>query len=298
MHSLEHFAHAPQESDGYQRHNTTVAPEIITYLKDECDLREFFVPKPMQGVLSKSYRIEKEEGIAVQIAGNAEVPRAENVQRLFTIYLHRNATGYKIDDDERRMNSDDPGYESRKMEMAMKRMLKKERLDMTQVFIAAPQGTQTITGGLTNLTVAAIKSGIDAMIASSTEDDIEPTVMFMSYAAFRQIQADPDFKYIPEVFQKILLEGKVNEGGRNRAAISGPTGQYIDGIEIYIVNELGNDIILLDETKDALWLAEDQEPSITYYRDYEHISDIVDIRHDQQPVCVRPECLYKIHIEP
>ena len=76
MQSLEHFAHAPQESDGYQRNNTTIAPEIITYLKDECDLREFFVPKPMQGVLSKSFRIEKEEGVAVQIAGNAEVPRA------------------------------------------------------------------------------------------------------------------------------------------------------------------------------------------------------------------------------
>ena len=58
MQSLEHFAQAPQESDGYQRNNTTIAPEIITYLKDECDLREFFVPKPMQGVLSKSLRIE------------------------------------------------------------------------------------------------------------------------------------------------------------------------------------------------------------------------------------------------
>ena len=298
MHSLEHFAHAPQESDGYQRNNTTIAPEIITYLKDECDLREFFVPKPMQGVLSKSYRIEKEEGVAVQIAGNAEVPRAENVQKLFTIYLHRNATGYKIDDDERRMNRDDANYEARKMEMAMKRMLKKERLDMTQVFLAAPQGVTNVTGGLTNLNVSVIRAAVDAMIASSSiEDDVEPTVLFMSYAAFRQLQADPDFKYIPELFQRILTEGKITEGGRNRRAISGPTGQYIDGIEIYIVNELGNDIILLDDTKDALWLAEDQEPSITSYRDYEHISDIVDIRHDQQPVCVRPECLYKIHIQ-
>ena len=63
MQSLEHFAQAPQESNGYQRNNTTIAPEIITYLKDECDLREFFVPKPMQGVLSKSFRIEKEEGV-------------------------------------------------------------------------------------------------------------------------------------------------------------------------------------------------------------------------------------------
>lgn len=299
MQSLEHFAHAPQESDGYQRNNTTIAPEIITYLKDECDLREFFVPKPMQGVLSKSFRIEKEEGVAVQIAGNAEVPRAENVQKLFTIYLHRNATGYKIDDDERKMNSDDPGYEARKMENAMKRMLKKERLDMTQVFLAAPGGVTNVTGGLSNLNVSVIKAAVDAMIASaSVEDDIEPTMLFMSYAAFRQLQADPDFKYIPEVFQKLLLEGRFMEGGRtNKRAISGPTGQYIDGIEIYIVNELGNDIILLDETKDALWLAEDQQPTITSYRDYEHISDIVDIRHDQQPVCVRPEALYKIHIQ-
>lgn len=297
MKSMEHFAQAPQESDGYQRHNTVVAPEIITYLKDECDLREFFVNKPMQGVLSKSYRIEKEEGVAVQIAGNAEVPRAENVQRMFTIYLHRNATGYKLDDDERKMNSDDPGYEQRKMDNAMKRMLKKERLDMTQVFLAAPQGITTVNGGLANLDVAVIKAAIDAMIASATEDDIEPTIAFMSYAAFRQLQADPDFKYIPEIFQRILTEGKITEGGRSRTAISGPTGQYIDGIEIYIVNELGNDIILMDTTKEALWLAEDQEPTITSYRDYEHISDIVDIRHDQQPVCVRPECLYKIHIQ-
>ena len=57
------------------------------------------------------------------------------------------------------------------------------------------------------------------------------------------------------------------------------------------MNELGTDIILLDTTKEALWLAEDQAPKVTKYRDDEHITDIVDIRHDEQPVCVFPECL-------
>ena len=79
--------------------------------------------------------------------------------------------------------------------------------------------------------------------------------------------------------------------------INGPTGQTINGLPIFLVNELEDDIILMDTTKEALWLAEDQEPTITAYRDDEHMSDIVDIRHDQQPVCVRPECLYKIHIQ-
>ena len=79
------------------------------------------------------------------------------------------------------MNSDDPGYEARKMENAMKRMLKKERLDMTQVFLAAPGGVTNVTGGLSSLNVSVIKAAVDAMIASaSVEDDIEPTMLFMS----------------------------------------------------------------------------------------------------------------------
>ena len=60
------------------------------------------------------------------------------------------------------------------------------------------------------------------------------------------------------------------------------------------INELENTAIILDSSKDSLWLAEDQAPKITKYRDDEHISDIVDIRHDEQPVCILPECLAAI----
>lgn len=101
MEPINTFAQAPQTSEGYYNRNNAIAPEIIKYLEDHSDLRQFFTPKPMKGVLSKTFRIEKDEGIAVQIAGNSEVPREENVRKLFTIFLHRNATGYKIDDDEK-----------------------------------------------------------------------------------------------------------------------------------------------------------------------------------------------------
>ena len=126
MQTINKFAQAPQVGEGYYRNNSFVEPGIIKFLEDESDLRQFFVPKKMRGVLSKTYIVEREEGIAVQIVGNAEVPRAEDVRRRFNVELHRNATGYKITEDDKKINSDDPGWEARKMEAALRRLKKKE----------------------------------------------------------------------------------------------------------------------------------------------------------------------------
>lgn len=295
MKNLETFTHSPQTSRGRYTHNTEVAPEIIKYLEDESDLRPYFTYKPMNNVLSKSFRIQKEEGIAVQIAGNAEVPRAEDVEKMFTVFLMRNATGYKIDDDDRRINSDDPQYESKKMTRALERLYKKERVDMRNVFLAAAQGTMTYPK--TGITVDAIKDAVTVMVTTNVSefgtDEVEPDTIFMSYKVFRELQLDPAFKYIPEIFQRLLLEGKISQNA-STSPLSGPTGQVIDGLQIVLMNELGDDVILLDSRKEALWLCEDQAPKVSKYRDEEHISDITDIRHDQQPVCVRPECLFKL----
>ena len=76
MQTINKFAQAPQVGEGYYRNNSFVEPGIIKFLEDESDLRQFFVPKKMRGVLSKTYIVEREEGIAVQIVGNAELPRA------------------------------------------------------------------------------------------------------------------------------------------------------------------------------------------------------------------------------
>ena len=59
MQNVEHFAQAPQTSEGYYRNNNIIEPGIIKYLEDESDLRQFFVPKKMNGVLSKTYIVER-----------------------------------------------------------------------------------------------------------------------------------------------------------------------------------------------------------------------------------------------
>lgn len=294
MEPINTFAQAPQTSEGYYNRNNAIAPEIIKYLEDHSDLRQFFTPKPMKGVLSKTFRIEKDEGIAVQIAGNSEVPREENIRKLFTIFLHRNATGYKIDDDEKRINDDDPSFESRKMQAAMDRMLKKERLDIINVMMTAAGTGNTVTTYTDKITVSAINNAVVQMIKDARADadhpiSLEPDTIIMSYAMFNELQQDPKFQFVPEIFQRVLLDAKLQEGG-NRGILYGETGQSVAGLNIIIANELMDQAIILDSSKDAFWLAEDQEPTIHKYRDEEHISDVVDIRHDQQPVCVRTEC--------
>ena len=73
MQPIDDFAQQPQRSEGHYFRNTQIAPEVIKFIEEESILRQFFTPKPMNGVLSKSFRIEREEGMAVQIAGNSEV---------------------------------------------------------------------------------------------------------------------------------------------------------------------------------------------------------------------------------
>lgn len=293
MNPIEDFADAPQRDGGYFRHNNEIAKEIFNFMEEESNLRQFFTPKPMNGVLSKTYRIEHEEGLAYQVVGNAEVPRAEDVEKEFTVYLHRNATGYRIDDDQRDMHADEPGYEAKKMRRAMERLLKKENIDMMNVMFSAAQTITTIPSG-GSFDVETIADTVAKMIENARTGPrtltIEPDVILMPYQLFVELQKDSNFQYVPEIYQNILLQAKIVPGG-NRGIVYGETGQVVAGLRIITINELVNTAIILDSTKEALWLHEDQSPRVTKYRDDEHITDIVDIRHDEQAVCVLPECL-------
>jgi hypothetical protein len=294
MMNAEHFAQAPQVGEGYYRNNNIVEPGIIKYLEDKSDLRQFFVPKRMNGVLSKTYIVEREEGIAVQIVGNAEVPRAEDVRRRFTVHLHRNATGYKITDDDKKINRDDPGWEARKMEAALRRMKKKEDKDIMDCFFASAQVITSLASTDT-FDVDAISSTVTDMIAAARTNTqgymtLEPDVILMPYGMFVELQQDPKFKFVPELYQNLLLQATL-DGSSNRGILYGDTGQVVAGLRIITVNELVDTAIVIDSQKDAFWLCEDEEPTVNAYRDYEHISDVVDIRHDEAPVCIYPECV-------
>ena len=208
MENIEQFSKAPQTGEGHYNRNNVVAPEIIKFLEDESDLRQFFTPKKMEGALSKTFTVEKEEGIAVQIVGNSEVPREEDVRRRFTVHLHRNATGYKIDDYDKRINRDDPSYETRKMQAAMRRMLKKENKDIMDVMFAAAQTVTTIPSG-DSFDVASISDSVVTMIENAKQSNghlvIEPDVILMPYAFFVELQKDPKFQFVPEIYQHLLL---------------------------------------------------------------------------------------------
>ena len=297
MQTINQLAQAPQTGEGYYRNNNIVEPGIIKFLKDESVLRQFFVSKKMQGVLSKTYLVEREEGIAVRIVGNAEVPRAEDVRRRFTVYLHRNATGYKITDDDKKINSDDPGWEARKMQAALRRLKKREDKDIMDMFFAAAR-VVTSLGATDAFDVDAITSTVSDMITYARNNTqgymmLEPDAILMPYAMLVELQRDPKFKFVPEIYQNLLIQATLN-GSSNRGILYGDTGQVVAGLRIITVNELLNTAIVIDSQKDAFWLCEDTEPTVNAYRDDEHISDVVDIRHDEAPVCVYPECVGSI----
>ena len=292
MNPIEDFAQAPQRDPGYYTHNNEVADQVFKFLEEHSPVRELTTPKPMVNVLSKTYIVEHDEGTAYQVVGNAEVPRAEDVSTQFTVYLHRNATGYKIDDDQRRINSDDPQYEAKKMKRAMERLLEKENKDILDVMLRGAQTITTIPASGA-FDVETISDTAAQMVVRARTGNrpmkIQPDVILMPYEMFVELQKDPKFQYVPEIYQHILLQAKLQEGG-NRGFTYGDTGQQVAGLRIITMNELSNTAIIMDSTKEALWLAEDQQPKVTKYRDDEHITDIVDIRHDEQPVCVFPEC--------
>lgn len=291
MEDLDRFAQAPQRSPGHYYRNNELAPEIYKFLLEESDLRWIFETKNMNGFLSRTFTVEYEEGIAVQIAGNSEVPREEDTYGFFTVYTHRNATGYKIDDDTRRMNRDQPGFEAKKAQAAFRRLKKKEDKDIMNCFFASAQTITTIPAG-DPFDVESISDTVADMIDNARVGPhkltLEPDVILMPYRLFTELQKDPKFQFVPEIYQKILLEAKLKDGG-NRGIHYGRTGQTVAGLEIITVNELENTAIILDTNQDAFWLCEDEAPRVTIYRDDEHISDICDIRHDEQPVCVKPE---------
>lgn len=301
MQTINQLAQAPQTSEGYYRRNNVVEPGIIKFLEDESVLRQFFVPKKMQGVLSKTYIVEREEGIAVRIVGNAEVPRAEDVRRRFTVYLHRNATGYKITDDDKKINSDDAGWEARKMQAALRRLKKREDKDIMDLFFASAR-VVTSLGASDAFDVDAITETVSDMIEYARTNTqgymmLEPDAILMPYSMFVELQRDPKFKFVPEIYQNLLLKATL-DGSSNRGILYGDTGQTVAGLRIITVNELINTAIVIDSQKEAFWLCEDTEPTVTAYRDDEHISDIVDIRHDEAPVCVFAECVGSIKKTP
>ena len=82
---------APQTSGGRVRNNNLLTTEVIQYLEEKNDLREFFTKKTFGKELSKSYPVEKKQGRAVHLIGNAEIPKQEDVKKFITAFTAKMA---------------------------------------------------------------------------------------------------------------------------------------------------------------------------------------------------------------
>ena len=183
------------------------------------------------------------------------------------------------------------------MQAALRRLKKREDKDIMDMFFAAAR-VVTSLGATDAFDVDAITSTVSDMITYARNNTqgymmLEPDAILMPYAMLVELQRDPKFKFVPEIYQNLLIQATLN-GSSNRGILYGDTGQVVAGLRIITVNELLNTAIVIDSQKDAFWLCEDTEPTVNAYRDDEHISDVVDIRHDEAPVCVYPECVGSI----
>jgi hypothetical protein len=283
MKTPEEFAHM-QTPAGAGKNNVYYSDEVIEYLNEISDIRPYFKRIPMGTARAKSIKIKQKEGIAAQIIGNAEVPRARDVERKIYIELHRNASGYDINFDDRIENADDPQFESREYQRSLERLDLKERADCAAVMIAGA-GSGTSVPALT-FDVDVVRDAITDFnsLPRNVRQKVKADTIFLSEKSFRKIINSDQFKFIPDLYKDVLLRGDI--------------GNVIDGLKTVIFDELEDTIIIAAIREEPLWLAEGAGTIISVYSDGRHMTDSVDFRHDEEAICAYTDYLAAIQIVP
>ena len=105
----------------------------------------------------------------------------------------------------------------------------------------------------------------------------------MSQRSYSDLQRDPEFK-------------NYNLSGKTDVVNTGDIGQAIAGMSIHIIPEVGDNVYLIDTTKNPLLLVEKGDVHIEPYRLHETREDVLDFVQYQKPVCVKPDAIRKIEI--
>lgn len=285
MKGIEEFATPGQQSTESVLLNTVQSKEVIKYLDKVSDLRSYFKKETLPaGYNSMEISIEKEEGVAVRLVGNAEIPRAENVFREVSVRTHMNATGWDISYLEALKNKGNSKYAADKQSNALRRLKLREDLDILQVFIASAYGSLAMTKD-TDFDISKIRQahGLFDENDYNLENGIKADTIFMSLKMYNILRLDPEYKIAVNEYGQVLRTGDI--------------GTQVDGLNIIIINELGTTVILLDSTKkDALRIVENGFSLITKYSDGQHMTESTDIRHAEAPVCVERQVLFKMEV--
>ena len=261
------------------RFDPELSEDIIQYIEEESDFRQF-----VKVVTTDTYVINLPRkwaaGIAVEIVEGSEIPKARDVYDVLTINLRQIGTGIKMTDEEQKMMGFDSNYFATEGRRATERLLKKENDD-----IAA-----TLLGGAAYNVVPATKSTLtfDDVVTAKTEMQenpygVSPNVVFMSPRSYSDLLRDEDFK----TYSNSGITGVVN---------TGDIGSTIDGMQIVIIKEVGDNVYLVDTDLDPIVLVQMDSVHTESYRLPETREDVLDLTLYEKPAVLRPDAISKITI--
>ena len=186
----------------------------------------------------------------------------------------------RMTDEEQEMMAFDKNYFQTEATRAMDRMLKKENDDIASVLLAGA-GYNLITSSNTTLKFEDVLTAKTEMMENPY--GMEPNVVLMSHRSYSDLVRDPEFK-------------TYSNSGLVGVAQSGDVGQMIDGMLIRIIPEVGDNVFLIDTSKEPILLVHKGGVKVEPYRLNATREDVVDFTQYQKPVCVEPDAISKIEI--
>jgi len=253
--------------------------DIIDYRELHSDFRQFVKPFPTDSYVVNIPR-KWHAGIAVEVVEGSEIPKARDVFDAIQVNLRQNGTGIRMTDEEQDMMKFDNNYFQTEAKEAMNRMLKKENDDIATVLLAGA-GYNLITSSNTTLKFEDVLTAKTEMLENPY--GMNPDTILMSHRSYSDLVRDPEFK----TYSQSGIVGVVQ---------SGDVGEMVDGMRIRIIPEVGDNVYLIDTSKNPLLLVEKGGVKIESYRLHETREDVLDFTVYQKPVCVKPDAISKIEI--
>lgn len=112
---------------------------------------------------------------------------------------------------------------------------------------------------------------------------VDPDLVLMSHRSYADLVRDPEFK-------------TYSQSGISGVVQSGDVGMMIDGMRIMIIPEVGDNVYLIDTSKDPIVLVQKDGVKVESYRLNETREDVLDLTVYEKPAVLRPDAITKITI--
>jgi hypothetical protein len=263
-----------------QRWDPELSEDVIEFIETHSDFRQFVKPIKTQSYVINLPR-KWHAGIAVEVVEGSEIPKARDVYDAISINLRQNGTGIRMTDEEQDMMGFDNNYFQTEATRAMERLLKKENDDIATVLLAGAS-YNLVASSNTTLKFDDILTAKTEMLENPY--GVDPNLVLMSHRSYADLVRDPEFK-------------AYYMSGQPGVAKTGDIGMMVDGMTIKIIPEVGDNVYLIDTSKDPLVLVQKDGIKVESYRLNETREDVLDLTVYEKPAVLRPDAITKITIQ-